>query len=677
MKKTLSIILSALMLAGMATLASASFEKGVDYLVMSEVDPDNYVAYGDGYPGSGDWDWPECTSGELLKGTIISSFDPETGYYCWYKDANGNFTTVGNASAAFDGDTATLYDPFTAGQKAWAGMILDQAYELTEARIMVRGKYLERMYNSAIQGSNDGENWVTIIFFAQNAEAEDYHILTPAPLSEDEHSDYYDAGYVDYSTYWVGSGSYSMYRYINMGGKHGEAVEIELYGNPAPATEVTEEYLASNSFSAVNFFNGSYETTEFTSVSVDGSITGTVIGAGGFYKDNADYGYEKAWDNDSTTFFDPSAQGVGYWTGIMVDAPVALKEVRVMPRAEWLDRTQGGHVQGSNDGKTWTTLASFTAEDCATEQMWIRKAVNTTKEFTMFRYVNNGAKHGDVVDVALFAYDGTPADIPEKPAPAETAAPETTAPVETAAPETTAPETTVPETAAPFVAPEGTVNLVTVGKVITSSANDVAGAFDGDLTTGIALGGAGKDAWLGIELDQPAILAVARLATYDTDGDGKTDKVHRLFKSVVEGSNDGENWEFILQFGDLYAEFEEFGADADELGVNYWAETAFDGETDEDDDATAPAAYKYYRVWNDDDNDFWGEVEFWATLVEATETTAPETEAPATEAPAETAAPETEAPAETTAPQTFDFGVIAAAAAVVSAAGYAIARKRK
>ncbi len=68
-----------------------------------------------------------------------------------------------------------------------------------------------------------------------------------------------------------------------------------------------------------------------------------------------------------------------------------------------------------------------------------------------------------------------------------------------------------------------------------------------------------------------------------------------------------------------------------------------------------------------------------APATEAPATEAPATEAPATEAPA-TEAPETAAPAETTtpvAPQTFDFGVIAAAAAVVSAAGYAIARKRK
>ena len=67
--------------------------------------------------------------------------------------------------------------------------------------------------------------------------------------------------------------------------------------------------------------------------------------------------------------------------------------------------------------------------------------------------------------------------------------------------------------------------------------------------------------------------------------------------------------------------------------------------------------------------------------VEETEAPAEEVEAPAEEAEApveETVeAPATEAPVETetTAPQTFDFGIIAAAAAVISLGGYAVAKK--
>ena len=60
------------------------------------------------------------------------------------------------------------------------------------------------------------------------------------------------------------------------------------------------------------------------------------------------------------------------------------------------------------------------------------------------------------------------------------------------------------------------------------------------------------------------------------------------------------------------------------------------------------------------------------------ETTAPETEAPETtlEALEETVDALTDT-AKEEAPQTFDMGVIAAAAAVVSAAGYAISKKRR
>lgn len=57
------------------------------------------------------------------------------------------------------------------------------------------------------------------------------------------------------------------------------------------------------------------------------------------------------------------------------------------------------------------------------------------------------------------------------------------------------------------------------------------------------------------------------------------------------------------------------------------------------------------------------------TEPEVVDTPAAETEPETVDAPVDTA------PVETTAPQTFDFGIIAAAAAVVSLAGYAVAKK--
>ena len=435
MKKTLSLILSALMVAGMTT-AAAAWEKGVDYIVLEEVDPDNCAPYGDAYPGSLDWDWPECTSGTLLKGTIIAGVGAD-GSHCW---SNG----TDNASKAFDGDTSTFFDPFAQNATSWAGVILDQAYELTEVRIMPRESFLDRMKGAIIQGSNDGEKWVDIVHITQEADGADYHIFTPAPVTDQA---YIDAGYTDYSQYWVGSGSYSMYRYIHLDEeKHGDTADIELYGVAKEATEVTDDMVTVVNVSDINTFYEDVETTDVQSVSVDGSIVGTVIGGGGAYSDTASYAC--AWDNDPTTFYDPAAQTPKCWTGIQTAEPYVVTEVRVMPREGQWARTDGAHVQGSNDGKTWVDLAVYTAEDCIVDseespavQAFISKTVEGAAAYTYFRYANEGTQHGDVADVLLFGTTG-------EAAPVETEAPETEAP-ETEAPETEAPETEATETEAP------------------------------------------------------------------------------------------------------------------------------------------------------------------------------------------------------------------------------------
>ena len=70
-----------------------------------------------------------------------------------------------------------------------------------------------------------------------------------------------------------------------------------------------------------------------------------------------------------------------------------------------------------------------------------------------------------------------------------------------------------------------------------------------------------------------------------------------------------------MHIGDPYSEYDNY-AYWYEQGNNYYTEYAFDGETDEDDDMTDPVAFKYFRIWNADNCDGYGEIEIWATLVE-------------------------------------------------------------
>ncbi len=153
--------------------------------------------------------------------------------------------------------------------------------------------------------------------------------------------------------------------------------------------------------------------------------------------------------------------------------------------------------------------------------------------------------------------------------------------------------------------PEGgtIVNLVEYGTPVKGpqplDKGSLADAFDGDPNTVVDFGvDGGEDYWVGIKFEQPTVLTKVEMFAYGYN-DGVPFRPHILYGSNVEGSNDGENWTPILALGDNYAEYEEYAWDMKDGLGDWWDEDAFDGETDWDDDATDPAAYTYYRVYND------------------------------------------------------------------------------
>ena len=200
-----------------------------------------------------------------------------------------------------------------------------------------------------------------------------------------------------------------------------------------------------------------------------------------------------------------------------------------------------------------------------------------------------------------------------------------------------------------------------------------AAAFDGDINTFFDPLGTG-DGFCGMDAGKPYVLT--KVAIHPRDA-----QLARFYGATIQGSNDGEEWTDIWMSLDEATEWtwhEVEADDFDESGV----------------------AYRYYRYYNMLSHGDVAEVEFYGypedgVVEEApaeTEAAPAETEAPAAEettAPAETEAPaeETEAPEETVetpaettkeeAPQTFDAGIVAAAAAAVSAIGYALSKKRK
>ena len=141
------------------------------------------------------------------------------------------------------------------------------------------------------------------------------------------------------------------------------------------------------------------------------------------------------------------------------------------------------------------------------------------------------------------------------------------------------------------------------------------------------------------------------------------------FEWAIYVSADGENWTAIAYGDDTFFE---------ETDFTYYAGTIAS--------PVEGVKYVYFQSEGALSGTFQvSEVVLTGTAGEAVAATTTETEAPVeetmvpeTEAPETTAEETVEAPAETTeAPQTFDMGVIAAALAAVSAAGYAISKKRR
>jgi hypothetical protein len=433
MKKILSVILSSMLLLGFGTVAFANSNMDIEtpWADIEEIAPDAIAAgmYGDSYPYSVDYDWPEVKGGDgIVKGTVITGVNPADGTtHCW---SNG----TDNASCAFDGDTTTFFDPYEASMLSWAGVRLDQAYELTEVRICSRSGFDDRIRGAAIQGSNDnGATWHNVVYFdpdivpSSGLLTNDYHIVTP-----EKNADYVavymenfdmDEETADFSKFWVGNGSYSMYRYVNFGTSHGDCAEIELYGHPADAYTGEEKTIEQAAKSDLSVFVGTVDYIGTANDTSDGAVAGKVIGGGGSYSAGSNE-YADAWDNNGETFYDPASAGPDCWTGLLADQATVVTEVRVRPRISWFSRTPGAHIQGSNNGVDWVDLAEYTADDALAEdaeQAYISKTVDGAAAYWMFRYVSDGTNHGDVADIVLI---GTPGEATlEYEVPAAPAAP--------------------------------------------------------------------------------------------------------------------------------------------------------------------------------------------------------------------------------------------------------------
>ena len=421
------------------------------------------------------------------------------------------------------------------------------------------------------------------------------------------------------------------------------------------------------------------------SVCIKGELIGNETGWGG----NAATGAFAAFDGDINTFFDPLGTGDGF-CGIDCGKPYVLTKIVIHPRTTFLDRYYGATIQGSDspeDDAEWTDI--WMSMDAATDvayQEILPDAFESDANGKAFRYYRyyNMLSHGDVAEVELYGYpeDGVVDAFPTADAAAtEATATEATAETTAAeAPNMEAPVLDYPSMDAMANSGAGYATLeeaaASIGKTAVTGATFVTGSngnnnegpenlWDNDTATKFCTG----------EFPTQSLAMFANPITVDgiimaTANDNSSYNNRSPFEWAIYVSGDGENWTAIAYGDDTFFEETDFTYYAAALsapveGVKYvyfQSEGALSGCYQMSElvlTGTAGAAAAATTT---------------ETEAPVEETTAPETEAAETTATEETV----EAPATTTeAPKTFDAGVIAAALAAVSAAGYAVSKKRR
>ncbi len=279
---------------------------------------------------------------------------------------------------AFDGRTVTRTEfGINLGEavNCWFGIKADEPTRLSKITLcapMSQNRWYRRSHviiDSYFQGSVDGVNWVTLCHFTE----EDY-------IAYHGKSTYYSGNITD-------EGAYTYFRWFNYDDGGVNALS-ELYLYPAEAK-----------ISTADTYYGEISCTGVRSVSLYGSLSGEVIGAGADSK----FAYLGAFDGSIATQTNLGinmGDTVYNWFGVKMDEPAAVCGVTVATlNGEKRHYIYGSLFQGSNDGVNWTTLAEFGESDYITYSnsgmRYYTKEITDTASYTYFRYFNQNDDGGN------------------------------------------------------------------------------------------------------------------------------------------------------------------------------------------------------------------------------------------------------------------------------------------
>lgn len=236
-----------------------------------------------------------------LENKIEVTNDMLTGTDSWKNSSSTNYEKV------FDGSMSTYFDGLTAG---WVQADLGKIYDITAIGYCPRSGYEYRMADGMFMFSEDGVNWETVSTITGKPSFGMHYITRLSGNTSARYIKYAvpeGAPTNDYNT----DSTYCC-----------NIAEIELYGLPS--------------------FKNDLE--NLTPVEISGS---------GSWKDQQSVNYEKAFDGDTSTYFDGLSAG---WVQADLGGLYDIQAVGVCARKGYEYRVPDAQIQVSKDGENWTTV---------------------------------------------------------------------------------------------------------------------------------------------------------------------------------------------------------------------------------------------------------------------------------------------------------------------------------
>ncbi len=257
------------------------------------------------YPGRNPISW-----------TLSGSNDPENDGWTPIDVQTENFDIPDEDCAGyevvFDEEPTTAYEYFKLEIGAVEGE--EGIFQLSELRLL-EGEHIERMDGMTVQGSTDGSLWADLYTFPGG-----YYTVQPYVITADDMT-------------LVNDYSFTQFRVINKQ-QHFNVAEVEFYGVDGSDLEPYPEAIS-----------GEHKLND----------EAVIFGSEGSWNDNPDVTFDKAFDGDVHTFFDP-ADGEQE-VGIRLSNPAKLTGLRVLPRIDsgepinpvWIHEGTEGHENESYD----------------------------------------------------------------------------------------------------------------------------------------------------------------------------------------------------------------------------------------------------------------------------------------------------------------------------------------